>query len=206
MHIDDIPLASQGTRISLTAVHGDGLLPYLDDLAALRIAVFREWPYLYEGNLGYEANYLGRYAACSDSLTLLCHHGPKLIGASTALPMVNAEEDMQAPLLRAAIPLDRVLYYGESLILPSYRGFGLGRQFFQYREQHAQQLAVDIACFCAVERPDAHPGRPPHYRGNDAFWLRQGYLPTSMICQFDWPDIGENATSTKPLRFWIKPL
>ena len=74
MHIDDITLASQGTRISLTAVHGDGLLPYLDDLAALRIAVFREWPYLYEGNLGYEANYLGRYAACSDSLTLSLIH------------------------------------------------------------------------------------------------------------------------------------
>lgn len=206
MHIEDIALGSSNTSISMTAVRGDGLAPHLDALAALRIAVFREWPYLYEGNLGYEANYLKRYAECSDSLTLLCHRGRELIGASTALPMIHAEEDMQAPLLHADIPLDRVLYYGESLILSAYRGYGLGQKFFQHRERHAQQLALNIACFCAVERPDAHPSRPPGYRGNDAFWLRQGYLPTDMICLFDWPDIGEPAASTKPLRFWIKPL
>ena len=32
--------------------------PYLEDVAHLRIAVFREFPYLYDGDPGYEARYL----------------------------------------------------------------------------------------------------------------------------------------------------
>jgi hypothetical protein len=31
----------------------------LDDLAALRIAVFAAWPYLYDGDRAYEADYSG---------------------------------------------------------------------------------------------------------------------------------------------------
>ena len=33
---------------------GAGIRPWLDDVATLRIAVFRDWPYLYEGDAGYE--------------------------------------------------------------------------------------------------------------------------------------------------------
>ena len=34
----------------------------LGDVAALRIAVFRDWPYLYDGDADYEARYLDTYA------------------------------------------------------------------------------------------------------------------------------------------------
>ena len=32
-----------------------------DDVAALRIAVFRDWPYLYDGTVEYERSYLESY-------------------------------------------------------------------------------------------------------------------------------------------------
>lgn len=33
---------------------GDTLTSALDDVARLRISVFRDWPYLYDGDLEYE--------------------------------------------------------------------------------------------------------------------------------------------------------
>ena len=40
---------------------GAALDSALDDVARLRIAVFRDWPYLYDGDLDYERRYLESY-------------------------------------------------------------------------------------------------------------------------------------------------
>ena len=37
---------------------GNAVGEVLDDLARLRIAVFRDWPYLYDGDVAYERDYL----------------------------------------------------------------------------------------------------------------------------------------------------
>ncbi|WP_449302542.1 hypothetical protein [Pseudoxanthomonas mexicana] len=45
----------------MTSAHTIGLFrgpeitPWLDDVARLRVAVFRDWPYLYEGDADYGA-------------------------------------------------------------------------------------------------------------------------------------------------------
>ena len=44
--------------IEVLALTGDALEAALDDVARLRIAVFRAWPYLYDGHLDYERRYL----------------------------------------------------------------------------------------------------------------------------------------------------
>ena len=41
-------------NISVKRFSGTEAQPYLPDLARLRIEVFREFPYLYDGNLDYE--------------------------------------------------------------------------------------------------------------------------------------------------------
>ena len=40
--------------VSITPVSGDAILSWLDALARLRIQVFRDWPYLYDGTEEYE--------------------------------------------------------------------------------------------------------------------------------------------------------
>jgi hypothetical protein len=60
--------------------------PWLHAVAALRIAVFREWPYLYDGDLDYEARYLATYAASAASLFVLAFEHDKVVGASTGIP------------------------------------------------------------------------------------------------------------------------
>ena len=57
--------------ITLECLSGAALLPHLDAVAALRIAVFRDWPYLYEGDVGYEREYLAAYTRSADSVVVL---------------------------------------------------------------------------------------------------------------------------------------
>ena len=44
--------------IRVAPLTGEALDAALDDVAKLRIKVFRAWPYLYDGDLDYERNYL----------------------------------------------------------------------------------------------------------------------------------------------------
>lgn len=192
--------------LNIKTLNGSAIGEHLNALAQLRMSVFREWPYLYEGNMHYEAMYLQRYADCADSISMLCFDGDTLVAASTALPLEHAETEMQKPMISAGYSVDEFLYYGESLILRPYRGQGLGGHFFKLRENHGIHLSKKNACFCAVERHADDPRKPLNYRGNEAFWRRHHYRPTEIMCHFDWPDVGTDENSTKPLRFWIKEL
>ena len=49
--------------MQLETVVGDALAKYIPDLARLRMTVFREYPYLYDGSEAYEAEYLRTYTA-----------------------------------------------------------------------------------------------------------------------------------------------
>lgn len=191
--------------LRLENVHGPSLAPHLDALGALRIAVFRDYPYLYDGSLEYERDYLQTYQACPDSLIVLVFDGDAVVGASTCLPLSREGPEFQAPFLRAGIGVEEVCYFGESILLAPYRGRGIGKEFFQRREAHAARLGTRLTTFCAVDRPDSHPLRPPDYRPLDSFWTSLGYRKQPELrAEFIWKEIGEPAESPKSLTFWTK--
>lgn len=186
---------------------GRRIAEQLQPLAQLRLRVFREWPYLYEGTLDYEHQYLETYLACSDSLAVLVWDGDVCIGATTALPMTQASAEMRAPFERAGMPLSDFLYFGESVVLSGYRGRGIGVHFFALRESHARALGLLRCTFCAVERPDAHPLRPAGHAGNTGFWTRRGYVRRpELTCRFEWKDLDQPAPTPHQLVYWTKTL
>ena len=65
---------------------GQAALPFIDELARLRIQVFREFPYLYEGDYEYERNYLQTFLGAPGNLLALAFDGSRVVGASTAMP------------------------------------------------------------------------------------------------------------------------
>lgn len=195
----------QELRIDL--LRGQQIESQLEALAALRIAVFREWPYLYQGSADYEKKYLDTYLRCPRSLAILAWDGAQCIGASTVLPLADAEAAAQAPFRAAGHDIERIDYFGESVILRSHRGRGLGVKFFELREAHAREQDLSVCAFCAVERPADHPARPADYVPNDAFWTRRGYEKRWEIrTQFDWPDIGDAQSTSKAMSFWMRSL
>lgn len=186
---------------------GDAAGALFDDLAALRITVFREYPYLYAGTLGYERAYLAPYAASPGGVIVAAFDGDRVVGAATALPLADDTDTIAEPFRAAGIDPARVFYLGESVLLPEYRGRGLGHAFFDGREARARDLGYAVTAFCAVQRPDDHPRRPAGYRPHDAFWRKRGYAPRpDMIASFSWQDLDEAAESAKPMMVWIKGL
>jgi hypothetical protein len=75
---------------------GAAVREYLDAVAALRIAVFRDWPYLYDGDRAYEREYLDAYAASPDSVFVLAFAGDDIVGASTGLPLADDSAEFRA--------------------------------------------------------------------------------------------------------------
>jgi GNAT superfamily N-acetyltransferase len=193
--------------ISLRVLQGAELEAALDDVARLRIEVFRDWPYLYDGTLEYERAYLDTYRDNAGALLVGAFDGETLVGASTSTMMEDHAAEFSAPFQALNLPLSSILYGAESLILPKYRGRGLGTQFIQLREAHARRHRRSHVAFCSVLRPEDHPLKPAGARSNDAFWRRNGYQPLpGVLAEFSWKDVGDSAETPKHLQFWIRQL
>ncbi|AGT10143.1 hypothetical protein [Paracoccus aminophilus] len=185
---------------------GDAVGAALDDLARLRIAVFRHWPYLYDGDLDYERDYLKVYQS-PGAVVVAAYDGDRMIGASTGAPMEDHASDFAAAFAHRPEQLDEIFYCAESVLLPEYRGHGLGHAFFDGREAQGRALGRKYSAFCSVKRPADHPDRPADYRPLDGFWQKRGYAPLpGVVAEFEWKDIGDDHATKKPLQFWMRAL
>ncbi len=193
--------------IEVRALTGAALDAALDDVAALRIAVFRDWPYLYDGSLEYERDYLQTYRDSPGAILVGAFDGARLVGAATGTPMEDHASEFAEPFRAVGLALDQIFYCAESVLLMEYRGQGIGHRFFDLREAHARDMGRSHVAFCSVIRPADHPMRPADYRSNDAFWQKRGYaqLP-GIVAEFSWKDLGQTAETTKPLQFWMRAL
>ncbi len=193
-------------KVTLKAFRGPELEPWIDPLGDVRIRVFREFPYLYEGSLDYERDYLKTYVESERSLVVLAFEGDRVVGATTCLPLADEGPEFQKPFADQGYDIDSICYFGESILLPEFRGRGIGSSFFQVREAHAQSMTgFKHTTFCAVDRPEDHPLRPSSYTPLDPFWTKQGYeRRPELKAHFTWKDLDEATESPKPLTFWLK--
>lgn len=192
---------------TVRALSGDAMQPWLDAVAQLRMTVFRDWPYLYAGDTGYERDYLAAYARSPRSVFVLALDGDTVVGAATGLPLADDTAEFQAPFADQDIAVPRVFYFGESVLLPQWRGAGIGHRFFDLRESHARGLGdFDMTAFAAVDRAEHDPRRPVAHRDNAAFWHKRGYVRQpgmTMLLRWDEIDVGDVA---HPMTFWTRPL
>ena len=194
-------------NLKIVRLKGHEALPYITDLAKLRIEIFKHYPYLYLGDMEYEKRYLQTYANSPESVMVLVFDKDIVVGASTAIPLEFEPIEFQQPFIDNAINIKEVFYFGESVLLPAYRGKNIYRHFFHERETAAREFGSKITAFCAVSRPENDPRKPLDYRPLDNIWARFGYEKHPELCaHLEWKEIGENTPTAKPLIFWIKKL
>ncbi|OWU70567.1 GNAT family N-acetyltransferase [Marinibacterium profundimaris] len=186
---------------------GAALDAALDDVARLRITVFRDWPYLYDGDVDYERRYLQVYRESAAAIVVGAHDGDRLVGAATGMPLADHADDFAAAFAGSGIDMGSVFYCAESVLLAECRGHGIGHRFFDEREAHARRLGYDRIAFCGVMRPGDHPLRPEGARSLEPFWRGRGYAPLpGVVAHFSWKDIDQEAETDKPLQFWMREL
>jgi GNAT superfamily N-acetyltransferase len=193
--------------VTVAPVTGAGLAEVIPALAALRITVFRAFPYLYDGDAAYEADYLADFAAAEGAVIVVARDGDTIVGAATAAPLLTQDAAWQAPLAAAGLDVAHCFYFGESVLLPGYRGHGVGHAFFDHREAQARALGASHTAFCSVIRADDHPARPADHRPLDSFWRGRGYAPLAGVTAwFDWKTVGGSGEEPHELQYWTRAL
>ncbi len=201
-------MKAKAKQLDVKSVEGPAIHDLLPDLARLRMIVFRDWPYLYEGSLEYEQNYLAKFAAAPGAVVIAAYDGAEMVGASTAAPMIEHADEFGEPFRDAGYDLSKIFYCGESVLLKSHRGYGLGHAFFDGREAQARKLGgFTHSTFCRVVRPDDHPLKPADYAPLDPFWTKRGYAPVpGLIAKYAWQDIDQPGETSHQMQFWMKQL
>ncbi len=193
--------------LKVATLEGAALQSALPGLAQLRIDVFRAYPYLYDGDVDYERRYVEKFSQATGAVIVGAFDGAKLVGAATGAPMIGQMDQWADPFRERGYDLEKLFYCGESVLLPAYRGHGVGHAFFDHREAQARRLGATHSCFCGVVRPQNHPLRPVDFRPLDAFWRKRGYTPLDGVqAVFDWKEHGDAQETPHTLQFWIRPL
>ena len=179
-----------------------------EELATLRINVFREYPYLYDGSLEYEKNYLSQYLSTKNSALVIVKDAERIIGAVTGIPLNETFSDCKDFFIENKIPMEGIFYLGEITLLKEYRGQGIGARMYELFEEFVRgnneykQIAL-----CEVVSPKNDPRRTSDYFCLDSFWAKRGYVKNpDWVTQFSWKDLGSEEESYHPMVFWIKNL
>lgn len=187
-------------------LNGPSAQNYLQQLAELRLTVFWEYPYLYEGDIEYEKRYLSTYFKCPDSFILLLKDKDKIVGATTAIVAEAEEENFRQAFLSKGLKPSEGVYFGESVLLAEYRGKGWGKLFFQEREKFARDLGRNWVSFCSVVRQN-HPLEPVGYQGHGNMWKHLGYeVMEGMTTYYEWKDRDQADSTKKLMQYWFKNL
>lgn len=192
--------------IECEGITGQQAEPYLENLAELRCQIFREFPYLYDGDVEAEHKYLNNYTDNPNVFLVIAKDGERVVGVSTCMAMQTADEAFQKPFLESGIPIGKICYLGESVLLPEFRGMGVGHRFFDSREKWARERNFEVTAFCAVVREADHPEKPSDYHPHDAFWSKRGYVKRpDLVAELEWCEIGDNPDEkSHQLVFWLK--
>ncbi|OGT37803.1 MAG: GNAT family N-acetyltransferase [Gammaproteobacteria bacterium RIFCSPHIGHO2_12_FULL_37_14] len=193
--------------LKILRLKGQDTIPFIPELAKLRIDIFKSYPYLYDGNLDYEYNYLNTYVKCSESIIVIVLDHDNVVGASSAIPLESETIEFQKPFLENHINIRDVFYFGESVLQPKYRGHGIYRHFFAERETAAKEYGSKLVAFAAIERPLDDTKKPKDYVPLDSVWKHFGYEKHPELCMYyEWKEIGKAFQTPKPLIFWLKKL
>ncbi|MFN7115345.1 MAG: GNAT family N-acetyltransferase [Saprospiraceae bacterium] len=193
--------------IHIQPFHGWQAEQYIEELARLRIEVFRDFPYLYDGDMDYETQYLKTLIDAPDNFIVMAFNGSEVVGAATGLPLAHETFNISQPIEQGGYNIDTIYYLGESIIRKPYRSNGINTRFFQAAEHRAKSLGeYEFLAFCNIERSPDHPASPEHYAEPRKHWCSLGFQPTDIICNISWKDLQESTASPKNLRFWIKSI
>lgn len=186
---------------------GAAITGAVDDLATLRLEIFPEYPYLYQGRREDELAYLNSYAEAPDACVILACDGLTVIGAATGMPLVHEDAQMRDAFAGTAFPLNEVYYVGELLFYPAYRNGGLGSKLLAQLENRIRSLGRYRHLTCAtVERPDDHPLRPHDYIPITRFLARTGFVRLrGVTTHFTWRET-DGVKRDHPMQFWSKEL
>ncbi len=196
------------TDIHVRSFTGTGLKSYLHSVAKLRMEVFREYPYFEEPDLDQEIRFLKKLFSNKESIGVLIFDNTTLVGVSLGYPLPVEEPSLHRPFKERQLNIESYFFFGDSTLLKTYRGRGIGHHFFDAREIHvAHYKKFKHICFCVPHDLETNPQRPKDFIPLHNFWRKRGYVQhPEMKCSHSWKVIGEASPTEKCMIYWVKDL
>ncbi|MDO4570881.1 MAG: hypothetical protein Q4D38_10885 [Planctomycetia bacterium] len=185
---------------------GNEIEPHLESLGRLRLKVFREYPYLYEGALETEVEHLKCYSRdASGMLLALFDDADRLVGAATGLPALAPWEDASL-LVFDPQREGKTFYWGEFILEKPFRGKKWGQEMYRRGEETIfRTLGFENIGIYMIRTSEADAKRPADYLDVKEFVKRRGYrlLPDAQVV-WDWAPVGETRKVPHTLDAWLK--
>jgi len=181
-------------------------------VAGLRIRVFRDYPYLYDGNRAYEEHYLQGLARNERSLVAVARVDGAVVAAATALPLGNDAEilaGIDRQFAKLGLDARDYYYYSEIVVDAAHRGRGIAREFYRRRRDRAIALGYRKVCFAAIVREPGVLPAPADYFDPAPMWTALGFVQHPDISvTFRWPTLTPAGTQEIDHRlvFWLSDL
>ena len=186
--------------------------PLLPFVATLRINIFREYPYLYDGNLKEEMDDLEQCAQVPHNALAIAYHKETPIGFLYGIPLIEFKSHFENPVVDLFkdknLAPETCYYFADVIILPEHRGNGLTKKLFDTLEIYAQEQGYCSASFI-TESHDIHPLKPVDYKPLEPLWKYLQYKKTGLQSEGSWlthqPD--KSVTKQKHVAdIWFKQL
>lgn len=194
--------------ISIEVLKGPEVIPYLQKLAELRIEFYRNYPYLYEGNITDEETYLNMYAKSKDSLLVIAKNGDDIVGAVTGIPMLESKEENKQLYAQKQIPAEHIFYLGELVLSQDYQKSDLLERLYLQLENAVKGLErYSLLAVCEIERSPEDTKKPVSALSSEVLWANRGFTKQPQLYTTDaWKDVGDLEKSDHHLFFWYKAL
>ncbi|MDQ5890937.1 MAG: hypothetical protein QG604_811 [Candidatus Dependentiae bacterium] len=190
---------------------GEQARPYIEHIAHLRITMFKEFPYLYEGSFDGEKKHLETYCSSPKYLVLLLLKDTHVVGFFNAIPLAENGPDslseIQAPFIAQGIDMAPYLYVGEVMVLKEFRRPHLIQFLYAYGEALARELGKDYLIFAMVKRPREHLARPADYQSLELLCAYFGFaIMKGMEIHASWKQIDTQKKEPNTLAIWCKKV
>lgn len=191
---------------------GKHFLSYVDFLSQLRIDTFKEYPYLYEGNLEIESKHIRDFISDEKSMVVVAKVSNEIAGICTGTPLSNNSEiisKLKKASQKKALELDGYYYCAELIVLPKFRGIGLTRKLLEIQDKKIAEWGFKSTCLLTIVRDTHHPLKPIEYKPTDEIWEKMGFHKTDLMISQDWPTIQADRSvknAENILQFWEKDI
>jgi len=194
-------------NVTIQPLIGEQINKHIDEFAHLRINIFKNYPYLYDGNINYEKEYLKVYLQSQNSVLIGAFYNNELVGGATAILLQDSYPEVQQLFLAQNYNINNMVYFGESVLLDRFQNSGIGHKFFINRELFALSYKnVSYTTFCYVNRKNDNL-KPNTYNEHKLhnLWNTHRYIEdNSLTTYFAWQDIGDSIETQKPMQFMLK--
>lgn len=163
--------------------------PYLRLLAQMRLSEYKEFPYLYVGNME-EDFAITNYFTFKDGLLVIAFQGETVAGMYSGVPMCtpsNFLQDCSVQLAGEGVDINKCFYASDLIVNPRFKRQGIGVQLLKRLFQEVKAMGYDTIMGVTSFRPLDHPLRPKDYFDTDSIWEKHGYKKSPLVFSLTYP-------------------